>query len=157
MAVATATTYTALTVSSRTTRVTHLWVGTGNLCGVEFTTAPNVRQLQNNTICKKCAALQDIYEETLEAAAEERKRIAATAPARRLTLGQAAVTGWELLYQKPKGIQIGRHDKKYALICQTHLEVHRLSKLSDDRALLKGGNRMWCPECRKEATAAAKA
>ena len=139
-------TYTALTVSGRTAKVTHLWVGTGNLCGAEFTSAPTVRQLQRNTICVKCAALQDVYDAAQEANEAERERIAATNPARRLTSGQAAVTGWELLYDKPRqNCQVGRRDKQYALICTEHRFVRELDKLTDERALRKVGG--WCEEC----------
>jgi hypothetical protein len=142
----TTSTYTALTVSTRSTKVTHLWVGDGNLCGAEFTMAPVVRQLQQNTICKKCTALQEVYDAAQANAEADRERIAATRAARRLTAGQAAVTGWELLYNKPKhGAQIGRRDKSYALICVSHKHAHPLAKLVDDRELLRVGG--WCPSC----------
>ncbi|MFE2934910.1 hypothetical protein [Streptomyces sp. NPDC059278] len=139
-------TYTALTVSSKTATVTHLWVGTGNLCPAEFTTAPTVRQIQKNTICKKCLALQEVFDAAQEAAEEDRVRIANTNRARRLADGQSAVTGWELLYDKPRqNAQVGRRDKKYALICTTHKHAHPLEKLTDERELRKVGR--WCPAC----------
>ncbi|MEV6401119.1 hypothetical protein AB0M39_41165 [Streptomyces sp. NPDC051907] len=141
-------TYTALTVSSKTTKVTHLWVGTGNLCGVEFTLAPMVRQLQANTICKKCTALQDVFDAAQEAAEGDRERIANTNRARRLTDGQSAVTGWELLYDKPsQRAQVGRRDKTYALICTDHKHAHQIEKLTDERGLRKGERSAWCPGC----------
>ncbi|MFC4328277.1 hypothetical protein ACFPC0_10615 [Streptomyces andamanensis] len=145
-------TYTALTVSGRSARVTHLWVGLGNLCQVEFTMAPNVRQLQKNTICKACAALQDLYDAAQQAAEADRDRIMNTERARRLTSGQSIVTGWELLYDKPTmRMQVGRRDKNYALICTDHRFAKPLERLQDERGLRKGGNRSWCPACCGEA------
>jgi hypothetical protein len=142
------TTYTALTVSSRTTKVTHLWVGDGNLCGADFTMAPVVRQLQQNTICKKCAADQHLYDAAQAHAEADRQRIANTRNARRLASGQSAVTGWELLYDKPNlNAQVGRRDKSYALICTLHGHAHRLAKLVDERELRAGDRSAWCPGC----------
>lgn len=141
-------TYTALTVSSRTASVTHLWVGTGNLCGAEFTLAPNVRQLGKNSICKACAAHTDVYEAALEAAEQDRERIMNTDRARRLTDGQSAVTGWELLYDKrSQATQIGRRDGKYALICTEHRFARPLAKLVDERQIRKAGKEAWCEGC----------
>jgi hypothetical protein len=141
-------TYTALTVSSRTAKVTHLWVGTGNLCGAEFTLAPVVRQLQANTICKACAALQEVFDAAQEAAEADRERIMNTDRARRLTDGQSAVTGWELLYDKPRtATQVGRRDKSYALICTEHKYARPLEKLVDERELRRAGKAAWCEGC----------
>jgi len=146
-------TYTALTVSSRTAKVTHLWVGTGNLCGAEFTQAPMVRQLQANSICKSCAALQDVFDAAQEAAEADRERIMNTDRARRLTDGQSAVTGWELLYDKPSiAAQVGRRDKKYALICTDHRYARPLAKLTDERLVRKAGKAAWCEGCAVEGT-----
>ncbi len=74
-----------------------------------------------------------------------------TGRATRASLGPSAVKEWELLYQKPRGVQIGRHDKQYALICETHQHLHVMRKLTDDRWLLRGGNRSWCPQCAEAA------
>ncbi|MFF9265769.1 hypothetical protein [Streptomyces longwoodensis] len=145
-------TYTALTVSSRTASVTHLWVGTGNLCGAEFTQAPNVRQLQKNSYCKACTALQDVFEAAQEAAELDRERIMNTDRARRLTDGQSAVTGWELLYDKPRSAtQVGRRDGHYALICTTHKTARPVERLVDERQLRKAGKEAWCTGCAHEA------
>jgi hypothetical protein len=141
-------TYTALTVSSRTANVTHLWVGTGNLCPAEFTLAPNVRQLQKNSICKACAAHEDVFNAAQEAAELDRERIMNTDRARRLTEGQSAVTGWELLYDKPRiATQVGRRDGKYALICTDHKFARPIGKLVEERELRKAGKEAWCEGC----------
>ena len=65
---------------------------------------------------------------------------------RREGLGEAAVPGWELLYDKPRqGCQVGRKDGQYALICTAHGTVRPVGKLVEERAVRKAGG--WCPDC----------
>lgn len=67
---------------------------------------------------------------------------------RREAIGEAAVEGWELLYDKPRQkAQVGRKDGKYALICTTHKHAHPLRRLVEERALRQGKRSVWCPEC----------
>lgn len=66
--------------------------------------------------------------------------------ARREGLGDAVVSGWELLYDKPRqSAQVGRKDGQYALLCTEHLTVHPVAKLVDERAARKAGG--WCASC----------
>lgn len=66
--------------------------------------------------------------------------------ARRTALGDAVVSGWELLYDKPRqAAQVGRKDGQYALLCTKHHHVHPLAKLVDERTARKAGG--WCPSC----------
>lgn len=70
--------------------------------------------------------------------------------ARRAALGVASVTGWELLYDKPKqGCEVGRRyagtKAQYALICKAHGHVHELPRLTAERTLRAAGG--WCPSC----------
>jgi len=67
---------------------------------------------------------------------------------RREAQGDAAVEGWELLYDKPKQkAQVGRKDGKYALICTTHKHAHPLTRLVQERGLRGGRRSVWCPSC----------
>jgi hypothetical protein len=94
-------------------------------------------------LCKHCAAAAEAQAEA-EAAAETK-----TAPRQlRAAQGETVVgSGWELLYDKPRqGCQVGRRDGQYALICVEHLTVHRLSRLTDERAARSAGG--WCPDCK---------
>ncbi|MFC4328278.1 hypothetical protein ACFPC0_10620 [Streptomyces andamanensis] len=65
---------------------------------------------------------------------------------RREGLGEAAVTGWELLYDKPRqDCQVARRNGEYALICTAHKFVRPVAKLVEERAVRKAGG--WCPSC----------
>jgi hypothetical protein len=69
---------------------------------------------------------------------------------RRESLGASAVTGWELLYDKPKqDAQVGRNATtgKYALICTKHQHAHELTRLVQERGLRGGKRSVWCPSC----------
>ncbi|MFE2934911.1 hypothetical protein [Streptomyces sp. NPDC059278] len=64
----------------------------------------------------------------------------------RKALGEAAVSGWELLYDKPRqGCQVARKDGQYALICTEHSTVRPVGRLVEERAVRKAGG--WCAEC----------
>ncbi|MFE2934925.1 hypothetical protein [Streptomyces sp. NPDC059278] len=70
------------------------------------------------------------------------------ATGRRSVIGDSAVTGWELLYDKPRQkAQVGRKEGKYALICTTHKHAHELDRLVQERALRQGKRSAWCTEC----------
>lgn len=88
-----------------------------------------------------------VFDETITAPAPVRApRPAKAGKGLRAALGEAAVSGWELLYDKPRqNAQVGRKDGQYALICTTHKTVHPVARLVDERTARKAGG--WCSHC----------
>lgn len=95
------------------------------------------------------ALLVEVREESAPAEAAPVAKAPAKAKAGRAlrsSLGDAAVAGWELLYDKPRqGCQVARQDGKYALICTAHKTVRLVGKLVEEREVRAAGG--WCPSC----------
>jgi len=89
---------------------------------------------------------KEVFTQTVTAPAAAAPRKATGRKAQRPALGEAAVPGWELLYDKPRqGAQVARKDGTYALICTEHRFVRPVAKLVEERAVRKAGG--WCTEC----------
>jgi hypothetical protein len=127
-----------------------------NFCerGAKATTAAEVIKearalafaLGSKRLCKFC---MDALEAEAAADAQAAPQVAAAPAGRQLrpAQGESVLGGvWELLYDKPRqGCQVVRGQGVYALACVKHLTVHRLGRLSDERAARKAGG--WCPDC----------
>ncbi|MEV6401186.1 hypothetical protein AB0M39_41505 [Streptomyces sp. NPDC051907] len=135
----------SLTPCSALTRSTRMCTAKGQhaTAADALAAAVSLARSLGKKLCKNCVAAAEA-----QAAAEVAAPVVKTT---RQALGPASVTGWELLYDKPKqGCEVGRRfdaqgKAHYALICKTSGTVHRLARLSDEGQVRKTGG--WCPDC----------